>query len=91
MDDQLPDLSPLIEFIKKAGMLGLSVVLAVASIAFIYLIARIGYKIWNSTGEGDEDTKSKAIKNLIWAIIGFILITSASTIAGIFAAIFIAA
>ncbi len=86
---ELPSLDPIIDFIKTAGTLAISAIMAIASIVLIFYIIKIGLRIKKYSGDGDNDERSKAIKDLIWVIVGFVITASASTIAGVFASVFI--
>lgn len=89
MDVQLPSLDPIINFIKTGGTLAISAIMGIAAIVLIFYIIKIGLRIKKYSGDGDNDERAKALKDLVWVIVGFIITTSASTIAGVFASVFI--
>ncbi len=66
---ELPSLDPIIDFIKTAGTLAISVIMAIASIVLIFYIIKIGLRIKKYSGDGDNDKRTKAIKDLVWVIV----------------------
>lgn len=89
MDVKLPSLDPIINFIKTGVTLAISAIMAIVSIVLIFYIIKIGLRIKKYSGDGKNDERAKAIKDLIWVIVDFIITTSATTIAGVFASVFI--
>ncbi|WP_338970855.1 hypothetical protein [Spiroplasma endosymbiont of Labia minor] len=83
------DFSPMVTLIKGIGLSVLSAVLSVALLYLIFLIVRVGFRIAHAAAEGDTEGKAKAVKDLLWIIFGFVIIMTATVVAGVFGGIFI--
>ena len=84
-----PDFKPITDFIWGYGLAAITAVCSLVSLFLIFVLVKIGFRISKASSDGDIEGRSAAIRDIIWASIGAVIVFSATIAAGVFSSIFL--